>query len=246
MMSAAVVALTFSCLSLPTAVGAGVSYSTEVSPWPSAVSCLNSEGTPTQAKEVLLGSRKTVVIAGGTNPISDADWARYTPSIGNQKNSDRHLLFGQSCFSRSPSRTVSCEGEACREIFELDGHTWVGLSKIEAADCVPGPSNCDGASAKPGGLLFVVTRKCHELTFENEAWFLTGPAGQRAIMHATANGMPTGDVSLPAGWSLKKEALTAPLRLRPFGGGDECFYNIIRDEKLQSYHQFEYGSARYP
>lgn len=37
----------------------------------------------------------------------------YTPSLGNQKNSDRFLLFSKSCFARSPSKPADCVGEGC-------------------------------------------------------------------------------------------------------------------------------------
>ena len=64
-------------------------------------------------------------------------------------------------------------------------------------------------------------------------------------MHATANGTVNENITLPAGWTLKKEVLATPLVLRPFGG-DACFYNIIRDHTLQSYHQFNYAKPQYP
>jgi hypothetical protein len=53
-------------------------------------------------------------------------------------------------------------------------------------------------------------------------------------------------VVLPEGWSLTKETLAAPLTVHPFGGGDRCFYNVIRDSKLQAYHQLSYASTSYP
>lgn len=239
----AIVALS-SCLSIPTAAEAKLTYDTVESPWPQAPTCLNSEGV-TVAKEVLYGKTRTVVIAGGANAIPDDKWAAYTPSLGNQKNSDRFLEFKRSCFSRSPGKPASCTGDDCRDVIELDGYSWVGLSKIEAVDCV-GATGCRGTAANPGALLFVVTRKCHELFFENEAWFLDGPNGERAVLHATANGTVKPDVQLPSGWTLKKETLATPLVLHPFGGGDECFYNIIRDHELQSYHQFKYAKPQYP
>jgi hypothetical protein len=239
----ALVALS-SCLSIPTSADAKLSYSTVESPWPQAPTCLNSPGI-SMAKEVLYGKTRTVVIAGGSNPISDEKWASYTPSLGNQKNSDRFLEFKRSCFSRSPGKPVSCTGDECRDVIELDGYSWIGLSKIEAADCV-GEGGCNGTAANPGGLLFVVTRKCHELIFENEAWFLEGPNGERAVLHATANGTVNPDVKLPQGWTLKKETLATPLVVHPFGGGDECVYNIIRDHTLQSYHQLKYAKPQYP
>jgi hypothetical protein len=234
------------CISIPTSAAAKISYATTVSPWPATVTCLNPPVMTGIAKEVLMGSRLEVVIASGPTPISDHAWATFTPSLGNRKNSDRHTLFARSCFSRSPGKPSSCVGEDCRDVISLDGYTWVGLSKIDAADCLPSASACSGTGANPGGLFVVVTEKCHELTFEGEVIFLRGPRGEKAIMHATSDGNPTTDVSLPEGWSLTKATLAAPLTLRPFGGGDACFYNVIRDSTLQSYHQFEYASSTYP
>ncbi len=236
------VALAPSCFSIPNSIDAKISYAAVESPWPSAPACLNSPSV-TVAKEVLQGSTRTVIIAGGDKPIPDEKWPSYAPSLGNQKNSDRFLLFGRSCFSRSPNKPASCAGADCRDVVELDGYTWVGLSKVESADCI---GTCGPMTANPGGLLVVVTRKCHELVFENEAYFLDGPNGERAVMHATADGKPTTEVSLPTGWTLKKEPLSVPLVLHPFGGDDACFYNIVRDHKLQSYHQLRYAGPRYP
>jgi hypothetical protein len=198
------------------------------------------------AKEVLIGSLHTVVIAGGSNPISDADWTSYKPSFGNTKNSDRHTLFTRSCFSRSPAAPADCQGDACREIHSIDGHTWVALSKIDAYDCLPSLSACHNMTAGPGALLFVVTEKCHQMQFEGDVIFLDGPGGQRAVMHATDDGMPSVDVRIPDGWTLHQETLAAPLVLEPFGGDGRCFYNVIRDEKLQSYHQYRYAGETWP
>ncbi len=234
------------CAALPTAREANVSFSTVESPWSATTACLNSP-TPTGiAKEVLIGASRTVVIAGGPSPISDEAWASFSPGLGNQKNSDRHLLFARSCYARSPSRPASCVGEDCREIVSLGGHTWVALSKIRAADCLPSTAACNGTTPLPGGLLVVVTEKCHELTFEGSVFMLRGPDGQRAVMHATPNGTPTTDVTLPPGWTLTTEVLAAPLVVHPFGGGDRCFYNILRDHRQQSYHQIGFSGATYP
>lgn len=178
--------------------------------------------------------------------ISDGAWATYTPSLGNTKNSDRHLLFTRSCFARSPGKPSDCVGDECSDLIDMDGYSWIGLSKIESADCLPNVNGCAGTSAKDGELLVVVTRKCHELVFEGDVIFLRGPNGERAVMHATADGNPTTDVKLPAGWSLEKETLSAPLVVHPFGGNSECFYNIIRDARLQSYHQLSYAGPTYP
>jgi hypothetical protein len=37
-----------------------------------------------------------------------------------------------------------------------------------------------------------------------------------------------------------------PLELLPFGGGDACYYNIVRDNRVQSYHQYRYAKEWYP
>jgi hypothetical protein len=229
------------CASIPTSRQAGVSFAHVVSSWPEGTPCLNKTVQHGIAKEVLLGRTMTVAIAAGSQAISDADWVNYSPSFFNRKNSDRHTLFARSCFSRSPSRPVSCVGDACAEYVMMDGHSWVALSKVEAADCLPDASACTDSGAKPGGLFVVTTRKCHELVFEGSVFMLHGPKGERAVMHATSDGHPTTDVVLPAGWSLQEETLTEPLVVHPFGGGDACFYAIIRDEKLQSYHQLSFA-----
>lgn len=234
------------CVRLPTTRDAHISFPTLESSWPSGFTCLNAP-TPTGiAKEVLVGSMRTVVIAGGPSPISDEDWATFSPGLGNLKNSDRHVLFKRSCFARSPSRPASCSGDDCRELVELAGHTWVALSAIRAADCLPTAAACDGAAPRPGGLLVVVTEKCHELVFEGTGFMLRGPNGERAVMHATADGHPTTEVTLPEGWTLSKETLESPLVVHPFGGGDRCFYNVIRDHRQQSYHQISFAGSTYP
>ena len=136
-----------SCVNFPTAAEAGVSYATEVVPWPTELECLNS-ANPTVAKEVLDQGTLTIVIAGGDNAISDAEWASYTPSWGHSKNSDRHLRFDESCFWRSPASAASCVGDDCRSIVEFDEHSWVELSKIHAVDCVPRSDDCNPSSVK--------------------------------------------------------------------------------------------------
>jgi hypothetical protein len=232
--------------SLPSAESAGVQYTTVPSAWPVDRPCINQQRGAIVAKEVLMGRTKTVVVAGGPNPISDDAWATFSPGMFNQKNSDRHTLFTRSCFARSPAAPADCVGEDCRRVVENGGHTWVELSKIEAVDCTPADGKCDPAHVRPGQLAIVVTRKCHELVFEGRVYLLRGPHGEEAVMHATANGVPTTDVTLPPGWQLREETLSTPLVLHPFGGGDACFYNVLRDERTQSYHQFRYAGPSYP
>ena len=73
------------------------------------------------------------------------------------------------------------------------------------------------------------------------------PSSEEAgVSYATADGTPDLSVALPAGWWFEERSLAGPLVLHPFGTGDECFYNIIRDAKEQAYHQYEYAGASYP
>jgi len=233
------------CFGFPSSEEAGVSYATSPIDWPENAPCLNEE-TPELAKEIIIGSTSTVVVSGGDNEISDEAWERYWPSLGNQKNSNRNLEFKESCFWRSPSSPRDCEGGECQVIVEADGYTWVELAQITAADCVPAEAGCQPFSVGSGELAFIVTKKCHEVVFRDKVIELVGPGGERAVMHATADGTPDLSVALPAGWSFEEHSLADPLVLHPFGTGDECFYNIIRDAKEQAYHQYEYAGAFYP
>lgn len=180
---------------LPSAERAEVHYAAVPSPWPAGRACINQERGAIVAKEVLMGRTKTVVVAGGANPISDDAWETFSPGLFNQKNSDRHTLFTRSCFARSPEAPADCVAEACRRVVENGGRTWVQLSKIEAVDCTPTDGGCDPAHVRGGQLAIVVTRKCHELVFEGRVVLLRGPHGEEAVMHATANGVPTTDVT---------------------------------------------------
>jgi hypothetical protein len=234
------------CVSIPGIEASGVSYPTTPIAWPDAPECLN-EQTPGLAKEVLVGATRTVVVAGGDDPISDEAWGDFSPGLGNRKNQDRNLLFEESCFSRSPAAPASCEGEACRSQIEIGGYTWIELSEIVAIDCIPADTPSCGAQGVPeGALTITVTRKCHELVFEGDVWFLNGPSGERAIMHATEAAEPSGDVSLPDGWVLASATLGEPLVLHPFGAEGDCYYNILRDHRVQAYHQFAYAEASFP
>jgi hypothetical protein len=227
----------------------GISYATVPARWPENPVCMNKNHGPIVAKEVILGKSMTVVISGGEKAISDEAWKDFSPGLFNTKNSERHTMFALSCFVRSPGVPATCGAgtdPACRETVDLGGYSWIALSKIEAVDCFPASRTCNPANVKSGQLAFVVTRKCHELVFEGRAFILHGPHGEAAIMHATANGTPTTDVPLPDGWTLTEETLPEPLIVRPFGGGDACYFNILRDAKVQSYHQFRYAGPSYP
>ena len=233
------------CVGFDTSEQAGISYATTTIDWPGDTPCINDE-TPEVAKEIVIGATRTVVVSGGDNQISDEEWADYSPSFGNTKNSDRNLEFDESCFWRSPSAPRDCTGDECRVIVEQDGYSWIELSQILAADCVPAEAGCQPFSVGNGELAVIVTRKCHEIPFTGDIVELVGPNGERAVLHATADGTPDLSVELPAGWAFEERTLDEELLLHPFGNDDECFYNIIRDAKEQSYHQYVYASGTYP
>ena len=234
------------CVSIPSIADARISYPTTPVAWPETLECLNDQ-TPGMPKEVLVGATRTVVVAGGDDPIPDAAWADFSPGLGNVKNQNRNLLFEDSCFWRSPAAPASCQGDACRSQVEIKGYTWVELAEVLAMDCIPkGAANCGTRGVPEGALTVTVTRKCHELVFEGDAWILSGPSGERAIMHATEAAAPTGDVSLPDGWTLERTTLAEPLVVHPFGADGDCYYNIFRDQRVQAYHQFAYSGASYP
>lgn len=176
-----------------------------------------------------MGATRTVVVAGGDDPIPDEAWQDFSPGLGNVKNQNRNLLFEDSCFWRSPAAPASCQGDACRSQVEIKGYTWVELAEVLAMDCIPkGTANCGAKGVPEGALTVTVTRKCHELVFEGDAWILSGPSGERAIMHAIEAAAPTGDVSLPDGWTLERTTLTEPLVVHPFGAEGDAAGQLWR------------------
>ena len=238
--------LILGCLSFQTSMEAGISYPTTSLQWGDDHTCLN-EDQPEIAKELVLGSSKTVVVAGGERPVPDSEWSDFSPGFLNQKNSLRNLQFDSSCLTRSPNRSADCSGEECASFVEIQAYTWLELSQIVAVDCIPAGSNCSPMSVQEKELVVVVIKKCHQLTFIGTQYFLSGPSGERAVLHATEGDRdPDINVPLPQGWSLSKEELSEPFVLYPFGRGDDCYYNIIRDSLGQSYHQFEYAKGVYP
>jgi hypothetical protein len=241
-----VLLLVLSCFKIPSVEGSGVVFPTTPILWPSSVSCLNQDN-PSLAKEVVVGATMTVVVAAGDQAISDADWPDFDPGLTNLKNNDRNLLFGESCFWRSPNAPESCQGESCRTMVEIKEYSWLELAQIVASDCIPaGSKGCSNDGVSPGALSLAVIKKCQEVVFSGSAWFLTGPNGERAVMHATESGVPSGDVDLPPGWSLAQQTLTEDLVLHPYGEEGDCYYNILRDELVQTYHQIGFAGSSFP
>lgn len=237
---------TSACLPFESSADAGVSYSTQTVQWDAEVECMEGGGSG-EAMEILNTDTFIVALAAGDNPLPRSEWDAFDPGRGWNKNSTRVLQFTDSCFARSPYAASDCEGDSCLDIVDVQGYTWVELSQILSIDCLPSGDACNPQKLGKGELAFIVTRKCHRITFDGEVIILSGPGGERAVMHAAADGSPpTTDVNLPEGWSLKRETLTEPLVIHPFGGDGECYYNVIRDELTQSYHQFSYAKSTYP
>ena len=194
----------------------------------------------------MLGKSFTVWVAAGPQPITDKAWTDFKPGFGNVKNSERHLLFEQSCFMRSPHTPANCKQEQCISFDTIGGWTWAKLAKIEAIDCMPKSRYCNPSFVPVAHLAAITIVKCHELQFSGSAYILFGPDGEQAIMHSTADGSPSIDVNLPEGWRLEKRTLTEPLIIKPFGTGNDCFYTILRDHKAQSYHLYQYSDTTWP
>lgn len=207
--------------------------------------CLTSEGGV--AKEVLDLSSGIIFVAGGENPISDVDWQAANIGFPYQKNTTRYLLFTDSCFFASPDAPASCVGDACFTRREYLGHTWLNLSELMMVRCAPEPLvGCSNDGVQPKHLSINVTSKCHQITFTGEIYDLSDGKGNRYVMHATADGNPTTEVELPDGWTLQKRTLSDPFVISPNGDNNGCYYNIVRDHKLQSYHQYAFASAQFP
>ena len=75
---------------------------------------------------------------------------------------------------------------------------------------------------------------------------LTDNKGNKYVMHATETGKPDTTAILPNSWTLKKVILKEPLIISPFGGGNECYYNIFGDNLGQGYHQYIFSDKYYP
>lgn len=226
-----------------------ISYQTVQTPRPEGSVCAGegAEG-PRIAKEILNLETDVIYVGGGPDAMPDEVWADYSFRLPLLKNSTRELLFDESCFFRSPGVDPACEGDACFTVEEIVGYSWLALTVVEGQSCYPDPSGCRADVVDPGYLSITTIAKCHEITYSGPTiYVLSDGLGNEAVMHATATGTPDIDhVALPEGWTLEARQIDAPFTILPFGGGTECHYNIIRDNLVQSYHQFAYAEERYP
>jgi hypothetical protein len=223
------------------------SFETTLSARPAGSACIGREGA-TVAKELINVRTFEIVLGGGANPMPDDEWADFRPRLPWLKNSTRFLLFDDSCFFRSPGGPPDCSGADCTIFREEFGHTWLLLTTMANITCYPDPSGCTNDTVAPGYLSFNTIDKCQQLTFNGPTIYeLSDPVGNRFVMHATGTGTPElAAVQLPAGWQLTEVSLSEPLVIEPVGGGSACYYNIVRDNLVQSYHQYVYAAAQWP
>ncbi len=224
-----------------------ISYSTVQTAMPDGAACAGGGQEGGVAQEILNLETDYIYVAGSTNPMPADVWASYSFRLPLLQNSTRSLMFDGSCFFRSPGAPPTCQGEACFIIEEIVGYTWLNLTEIVGQSCFPDISGCSGDVVNPGFVSINTIAKCQRIAFDGPTIYdLTDGQGNRYVMHATDDGTPDIDAVLPAGWTLNERTIDEPLILLPFGGGDSCYYNIVRDNLVQSYHQYAYAGDTYP
>lgn len=225
-----------------------ISYATVPTAKPAGAGCIGDGASPGIAKEFFNLETNDIYVAGGDNAMPDDVWTGYSFRLPFVKNSTRNLLFDGSCFFRSPDLPADCAGDACFTIETLFDYSWLKLTTVVGDACYPDPAGCSGQTVQPGYVSISTIAKCHEISYNGPTIYeLADGTGNRYVMHATATGTPDLDtVRLPTGWTLTAVEIDEPLVVLPFGGGDSCYYNIVRDHLVQSYHQIAYASATYP
>ncbi len=225
-----------------------ISYATVQTVMPEGAACAGGSSESTGvAKEILNLDSDDIYVAGSTNPMPDDVWADYGFRLPILKNSTRNLMFDGSCFFRSPDADPACSGDACFTIEEIVGYTWLKLTTVAGQSCFPDPAGCHADVVEPGYVSINTIAKCHRIVYDGPVIYeLSDGQGNRYVMHATADGTPNLDPVLPEGWTVTERTITEPLVLLPSGGGTDCYYNIVRDNLVQSYHQYEYAGERYP
>jgi hypothetical protein len=196
------------------------------------------------AKELINQNELIVVISGGKNPIPLDKWDQFKPSFPYTKNIDRHLLFQQTAFYRSPNTDVNCKDIDCIKEREYKNYTWIEMAKPICVDYVGGKT--DMLKPEKGHLVIKTIQKCQAVMFTDSIFQLTDNKGNYFVMHATETGKPDSTAALPSGWSLKKVILKEPLIISPLGGGNECYFNILGDNLGQGYHQYIFADSVYP
>ncbi len=161
-----------------------------------------------------------------------------------RKNIDRNLLFQRTALYRSPGVGIDCSGDDCITEREYKGYTWIELAEPVCVDFIGGKT--DILKPEKGHLVVKTIQKCQAIMFTDSIYQLTDNAGNYYVMHATETGKPDTTVVLPGGWTLHKVKLNEPLVISPFGGGDDCYFNIVGDHLGQGYHQYIFADDYYP
>jgi hypothetical protein len=237
---AIIATLLFQSCSLKTAKEVGLHFSTEKSKLPDTLNWKKIGF----AKELINQKEMVVIISGGTNPIPLDKWDDFKASFPYTKNIDRHLLFQKTAFYRSPNTEVNCKDADCIKQREYKKYSWVEMAKPVCVDYVGGKT--DMLKPEKGHLVIKTIQKCQTVMFTDSIFQLTDNKGNYYVMHATETGEPNLDAVLPKGWTLKKVVLKEPMIISPFGGGNECYYNIVGDNLGQGYHQYIFADVIYP
>lgn len=199
---------------------------------------------PSFAKEMINILEKTVVYGAGDNPIPDAIWQDFSPTFPWQKNINRKLIFNKTSFLRSPRSDIDCEGKNCIKQIEYKNYTWIEIAEPICVHYIPERTNL--LKPEKGFLTVKTIIKCQIILFETFYYQLTDNQGNYYAMHAYETDELTTNVILPAGFTIQKVELNSPLIIGPFGGGNECFFNIVGDHLGQGYHQYIFADKFYP
>ncbi len=232
--------LIFQSCGIKTAKEVGLHFSTEKSKLPDTLNWKKIGF----AKELINQKEMIVVISGGTNPIPLDKWDDFKPPFPYKKNIDRNLLFQQTAFYRSPNTDENCKEPDCIKQREYKNYTWVEMAKPICVDYLGGKT--DILKPEKGHLVIKTIQKCQTVMFADSIFQLTDNNGNFYVMNATETGKPDTTAILPNGWTLKKVILKEPLIISPFGGGNECYYNIVGDNLGQGYHQYIFSDKYYP
>lgn len=225
---------------LKTATEVGLCFSTEPSRLPDSLNWREIGF----AKELINQKEKVVIISGGNNPLPLKDWDDFKAFYPNKKNIDRNILFKKTAFYRSPNTDVNCKGIDCIKQREYKGYTWIEIAKPVCVDFVGGKTEI--IKPKKGHLVIKTVQKCQAVMFTDSIYQLTDNRGNFFVMHATETGKPDTTVLLPKFWNLKKVMIKEPLIIKPFGGGNNCYFNILGDHLGQGYHQYVFADKFYP
>ena len=233
-------AFLFPSCGLKTAKQIGLHFSTEQSRIPDTLNWRKIGF----AKELFNQKEFVVVISGGDHPLPPSDWDSFKASYPYRKNIDRHLLFQETAFYRSPNTDVNCKGKDCIKQRAYKDYTWIDIAEPICVDFIGGKT--DMLKPEKGHLVVKTIQKCQAVMFTDSIYQMTDNAGNYYVMHATETGKPSTTAILPNGWTLKKVMLKEPLIIRPFGSGNDCYFNIVGDHLGQGYHQYIFSDKVYP